>query len=69
MYEQNAKRFGGNAQEYVVMRKLEIPLINTDSEIFHSFANTKSTEILPEEAIYLFSRKGWSNSPWFEENK
>lgn len=66
IYEQGANKIGGNAWRYYIARKLEANKINPDKQIFHSFGHTKTKEILPEGTLFLYKKKDWAGSPWFE---
>lgn len=59
------------AQKYVIMRDLEKEIWEKEypSSIFHAFADSKLRAVLPNlPTLYFFSRKGWSNIPWFTQD-
>lgn len=56
------------AKKYFIMRKLENRHIIREfsNSIFHTFSDSKFKNLLPKMPIvYLYSRKGWSDCPWF----
>jgi pyoverdine/dityrosine biosynthesis protein Dit1 len=70
--EKNAKKISKNpnhvasAKKYYIMRNLEKKMLEEEfkDSIFHTFSGLKN--INPNmPTLYLYSRKGWSNSPWF----
>ncbi len=56
------------AQKYYVMRDLEKKMLMKEfkNHIFHAFADNKLRNVLPRmPTFYFYSRKGWSDAPWF----
>lgn len=56
------------AQKYYIMRNLEKEMLEKEfsNSIFHTFSDSSLRNVLPKmPTIYLYSRKGWSNAPWF----
>lgn len=56
------------AQKYYIMRDLEKEMFEKEfsDSIFHAFSDSKLRNILPNlPTLYFFSRKGWSDTPWF----
>ncbi len=56
------------AQKYYIMRDLEKKMLEEEfsDSIFHAFSDSNLRNVLPNlPTLYLFSRKGWSDAPWF----
>ena len=56
------------AQKYFIMRSLEKEMIEKEfsNSIFHAFSNSRLRNVLPNlPTLYLYSRNGWSDTPWF----
>lgn len=56
------------AQKYYIMRDLEKEMLEKEfpDSIFHAFADPKLKGVLPNmPTLYFYSRKGWSDTPWF----
>ena len=74
MIEKNAKNRNTRlhskeaAQKYYIMRDLEKKMLEKEFQdfIFHAFADARLKSVLPHlPTLYLHSRKGWSDTPWF----
>lgn len=74
IFEKNAKSISKNsspqvsAQKYYIMRDLEKNMLETEfsNQIFHTFSSTLLKGVLPKmPTLYLRSRKGRCDSPWF----
>jgi hypothetical protein len=74
LIERNAKN--GNkrlpsligAQKYYIMRNLEKHMLEREfpDSIFNTFSDSRLRNVLPNmPTLYFYSRKGWSDSPWF----
>lgn len=72
--EHNAARYNSRnnpqtaAKIYYIMRCLERPILQKifHGYIFHTFSSRHMAEILPKiPTLHLYSRKGWSDVPWF----
>ena len=56
------------AQKYYIMRDIEKEMIEKEfsDSIFHAFADPRLKSVLPDmPTLYFYSRKGWSDTPWF----
>ena len=75
---ENASKFNHNKNSqdavkfYLVMRELEKSMLEKEFEdyIFQTYSDSKMQMVLPDmPTIYMYARKGWSNAPWFCEEK
>ncbi len=66
IHEKNANKIGRNAQRYYIARKLELNFLNPNQYIFHTFSNVELNDLFSRGTLFFYSRKGLSNSPWFE---
>ncbi len=60
------------AQKYYIMRDLEKNMLENEfpRSIFHAFADPKLKCVLPNmPTLYFYSRRGWSDTPWFVTNE
>ncbi len=56
------------AQKYYIMRDLEKEMLEKEfsDSIFNAFADSRLRGVLPHlPTLYLYARRGWSNTPWF----
>lgn len=58
------------AQKYYIMRDLEKEMLEKEfaDPVFHAFSDSRLRNVLPNlSTLYFYSRKGWSDTPWFVE--
>lgn len=56
------------AQKYYIMRDLEKEMLEKEfaDYIFHAFSDSRLRNVLPDmPTLYFYSRRGWSDTPWF----
>lgn len=56
------------AQKYYIMRDLEKEMFEKEfpRAIFHAFSDPSLRNVLPNlPTLYFYSRRGWSDTPWF----
>ena len=76
--ERNAKRrqrrlsAKEGAMRYYIMRDLEKKMWEKEfpDAIFHAFSDSRLRCVLPNmPSLYFYARRGWSDTPWFDESQ